>query len=274
MQRRFQLLLPEWQGGPSNSVHSGTYSIADALMDGAADAVVDAPIDQQTPPAEGVRSLDLIARHFHAAAAILEEQRPTQLLTIGGTCGVEAAPVSYLNDVYTGNLAVLWFDAHADMNTPASSPSGNFHGMVLRTLLGDGPAVLLAGLPRPLEPAQVFLVGTRYLDPAEAAYIQRTGIAVYPEVHHTATQALIAAIQAAGLRRLYIHFDVDVINPDEFPDALMHAPGGPSLAELELCLQRISESFDVVGASVVEVRGQAERPRKMLADMLRNTGIL
>lgn len=274
MQRRFQLLLPEWQGGPSNSVHSGTYSIADALMDGAADAVVDAPIDQQTPPAEGVRSLELIARHFHAAAAILEEQRPTQLLTIGGTCGVEAAPVSYLNDVYTGNLAVLWFDAHADMNTPASSPSGNFHGMVLRTLLGDGPAVLLAGLPRPLEPAQVFLVGTRYLDPAEAAYIQRTGIAVYPEVHHTATQALIAAIQAAGLRRLYIHFDVDVINPDEFPDALMHAPGGPSLAELELCLQRISESFDVVGASVVEVRGQAERPRKMLADMLRNTGIL
>jgi arginase len=220
-----------------------------------------------------VRSLGLIVRHFEAAAAILGESRPSRLLVVGGTCGVEAAPVSYLNDLYAGELAVLWFDAHADMNTPESSPSGNFHGMVLRTLLGDGPVEMVERIGRPLRPAQVFLVGARDLDPAESAFIADRGIAIYPEVSRVSGEELCGAIERAGLRRVYLHFDVDVINPEVFPDALMHAPGGPSFGELSSCLRMVTETFEIVGASVVEFRGQSEASRRLLLDMLRDAGL-
>ena len=67
--------------------------------------------------------------------ADLRASAPDIVVTVGGTCGVEAAPVAYLNERYDGNLAVVWFDGHGDLNSPATSPSGHFHGMVLRTLL-------------------------------------------------------------------------------------------------------------------------------------------
>ena len=97
------------------------------------------------------------------------------VVTVGGTCGVEAAPVAYLNEQYDGDLAIVWFDAHGDLNAPATSPSGHFHGMVLRTLLGEGPHEYVGELRRPLRPAQLFLAGTRDLDPEESAYILRAG---------------------------------------------------------------------------------------------------
>jgi arginase len=50
------------------------------------------------------------------------------VVTVGGTCGVEAAPVAYLNERYAGDLAIVWFDAHGDLNAPDTSPSGHFHG--------------------------------------------------------------------------------------------------------------------------------------------------
>jgi len=273
MPKPFKLLCPEWQGGPSDSVHRGTHWLAAELMHGAPDAVVDAPLDESAPDAGGVHSLSLIARHFAAAAAMLDQHRPGHLLMVGGTCGVEAAPVSYLNHLYRGDLAVLWFDAHADMNTPATSPSGNFHGMVLRTLLGDGPPELTARMPRTLLPSQVFLVGVRYLDPAEARFIAQSGIGTYPVETLASAENLCRAIEAAGLRRLYVHFDVDVINPDEFPDALMHAPGGPSLGDLAACLRRLTDSFEIVGTSVVEFKGESADSRRLLTDMLRSVGM-
>ena len=67
---------------------------------------------------------------------------------IGGTCGAEIAPVAYLNNHYESDLAILWFDAHGDLNTPKTSLSGHFHGMVLRTLLGEGQ-LFPAGHNRP-----------------------------------------------------------------------------------------------------------------------------
>ena len=87
----------------------------------------------------GVQHLDAIIRQSTDAKALLDElAKPSRVFTVGGDCGVEVQPVSHASACYPG-LAVVWFDAHADLNCPSSSPSGHFHGMPVRTLLGEGP---------------------------------------------------------------------------------------------------------------------------------------
>jgi arginase family enzyme len=92
-------------------------------------------------------------------------------------------------------------------------------------------------------------------------------------VSRAAGEELCGAIERAGLRRVYLHFDVDVINPEVFQDALMHAPGGPRFGELLSCLRMVTEAFEIVGVSVVEFRGQSEDSRRLLMDMLRDAGL-
>ncbi len=69
---------------------------------------------------------------------IIIDSKPDKISTIGGDCAVEIMPISYLNKIYQEDLCIIYIDAHADLNTPESSPSKAFHGMPLRTLLGEG----------------------------------------------------------------------------------------------------------------------------------------
>src|SRR6476659_3005821 len=121
----------------------------------------------------GVLGLSTIAPRFQNTIRDLRERNPCRILIVGGTCGAEVAPIGYLNEKYDGDLAVIWLDAHEDLNTPASSPSGHFHGMALRTLLGEGPDEYVSFLSRPLTPAQVFLAGSRDLDLPERVFIEQ-----------------------------------------------------------------------------------------------------
>src|SRR4029078_8119073 len=126
--------------------------LAAELLSGAPDVTVDVPEHEHLDCVEGVLGLASIAARFAGTLPEPRRRAPDRILSIGGTCGTELAPVAYLNERWGGRMAVLWLDAHADLNPPASSPSGHFHGMVLRTLLGDGPRELTAELHRPLIP--------------------------------------------------------------------------------------------------------------------------
>lgn len=171
---------------------------------------------------------------------------------VGATCGVELAPIAYLNERHAGDLAVIWLDGHADLNTPASSPSGHFHGMVLRTLLGEGPDALVRHIARPLYSRQVFLVGARDLDPPERDFIQHAGIVALGHDVFETPALLTGRVRRAGFGHAYVHLDVDVLNPDDFPASLMRTPGGPTLNQASALLTAIRAATRVVGASVVE----------------------
>jgi arginase len=188
-------------------------------------------------------------------------------VTVGGTCGVEAAPVAYLNERYRGNLAVVWFDGHGDLNSPGTSPSGHFHGMVLRTLLGDGPHEYVSKLRRPLTPQQLFLAGTRDLDPDEGAYIRAAGISVTPPESFTNPGAVAAAVARSGATNVYVHVDLDCFSPDEIPDTLMRTPGGPPLASVAATIIELTAAFDVVGFSLVEYVDRGGETLGRLSDL-------
>lgn len=255
--RTLHLLYPEWQGsGRSSAVQRGALAIARELFPATDFLTIESPDEERLDRVDGVVGLASIAPRFQHAIARLREAMPDRIVTIGGTCGVEAAPVAYLNERYDGDLAVVWFDAHGDLNTPASSPSGHFHGMILRTLLGEGPDAYVRELRRPLRASQVFLAATRDLDPPEAAYVAAAGLSVTGPAAFGDPEALASEIRRRGFRHVYLHLDLDALDPDDFPDTLIPTPGGPPLADVRRMLETLSTSFDVAGASMVEyVRG-------------------
>jgi arginase len=175
------------------------------------------------------------------------------LTVVGGDCSVEIAPVSYLNRRYAGDLALVWLDAHADLNTPASSPSGTLHGMPLRVLLGDGDSDILGQAFSKLDPRQVVLAGVRAFDPPERAYVEAQGL-----MHLTADafardpDELIGAIRARGYRHIYVHLDFDVLDPTTFTSTEWPTPGGLTPDALGRVLVALQGAFDVVGLGATE----------------------
>lgn len=266
------VLYPEWQGcGTSSAVYDGAASMAAGLFPETHFTVVDGPAAEHLTVRDQVLGLDSIARRFAHALDRLRDMAPQRIVLVGGTCGVEAAPVAYLNERYDGDLAVVWFDAHGDLNTPSSSPSGHFHGMVLRTLLGDGPADYVRHMTRPLAAKQIVLVGTRDLDPDEARFIRDAGITVIEPDAVADTAAVVAAIRARGFSRVYLHLDLDCFRHDEVPDTLMRTRGGPPFGAVAAAHAALRESFDPVGVSFVEFvdRGGGSLARlKPIADAI------
>jgi len=265
-----KLLVPEWQGcGLSPEVADGAAALARVWWGDTTGAAVDVPRTEVLEVADRVLGLTSIAPRTGDLLAALHDLGPARLQMVGGTCGAEVAPVGYLNDRYAGDLAVVWLDGHADLNTPESSPSGHFHGMVLRTLLGDGPAALTAHVPTPVRPEQVFLVGPRDLDEPEQAYISDHPVTWMRDEAFGDPQRLVSAITAAGFRHVYVHFDVDVINPRDFGNALMRADGGPPLADVADVLSALHRHTNVVGFSVLEYCDRTPSDRDRLVTVLR-----
>lgn len=267
------LLLPEWQGyGVDAGVASGARQIA-TLFDPGTFLEIEAPDEEALTVEQGVLGLSSIAARARRTLAALDERGPSRVFTVGGTCGVELAPVSYLNSRYRGDLAVVWLDAHADLNTPESSPSGHFHGMVLRTLLGAGPAALVEMLRRPLLPAQVVLAGARDLDRGEITYVSDAALSLLSPADALVPDRIAGRIRAGGLTRVYVHLDLDVLDPIEFPDALVATPNGLSRDNVVATVRELAARFDVVGFSVVEFRPRSADALARLAQLLDRCGI-
>jgi len=266
---RLKLLLPEWQGfGLHADVARGAEALSALLFDGRPDITVDAPRAESLTVVDGVLGLSSIAGRLRMAAAQLQRHAPERLTMIGGTCAVELAPVSYLNDRYDGDLAVLWLDAHADLNTPASSPSAHLHGMALRTLMGEGPSSLTQLIRRPLVAGQIALVGARDLDPPEAEYVQAQRIRTFGDDVFQDPAPLLDWLQ--GWKYVYVHFDVDVLDPLRFSGSLMtSAGGGPSLDDAVSLIHTLQSTTDVVGFSIVELCDRDAETTRVFAGHVR-----
>ncbi|MDQ1546600.1 MAG: arginase [Actinomycetota bacterium] len=191
-------------------------------------------------------------------------------ITIGGDCGVELAAVSHVAD--QGEIALIWFDAHADLNTPASSPSSVFNGMVLRTLLGDGAAGLVPA--RPVAPGNVILVGARELDPPEEEYLAESGITLI-EVNSLTPKRLVDAVKKTGATRVYIHVDFDVLDPAELEGLDSPVPFGVTAATLIESIRAVREKYELVGAGLTEFTPTSpEQAESDLPTILRIIGAL
>lgn len=148
---------------------------------------------------------------------------PDLPLVLGGCCCAHIGAVEGLAARHE-KLALLWFDAHGDLNTPRTSPSGNTWGMPLRMILDSGAA----------EPERTALIGARNLDPPEEAFLEETPVRRDPF-------AALAETDCA-----YVAFDLDVLDPEE-PWMFMPEPGGLALETAATMLEGIAQRARIVG---------------------------
>jgi arginase len=159
---------------------------------------------------------------------------PERPLVLGGCCCAHLGAIRGLSH-RGGRLAVVWFDAHGDLNTPETSPSGNAWGMPLRLALDAGDVRV----------DDVALVGARNLDPPEVAYIENEGI------DDDVGRAL------EGCDRVYVAFDCDVLRPGEVA-VFMPEPGGPTLAEAEELLRDVVRRRPLAGLGLTGLDEDAD----------------
>jgi arginase len=177
------------------------------------------------PEAAVVDEESLGEQNLALAAAL-----PDRPLVLGGCCCAHVGAVEGLATRHE-RLAVVWFDAHGDLNTPDSSPSGNLWGMPLRMLV-DGDIV---------GPGDVALVGARNLDPPEAEFIAAHGV-------HTGEDGIARALEGADA--VYVAFDADVLEPDDDVVSFMPEPGGLTVVEAAALLKRIAAERPLAGAGL------------------------
>jgi arginase len=157
------------------------------------------------------------------------------LSTIGVLAGLQRARVSPV---------LIWFDAHGDFNTWETTPSGFLGGMPLAMLVGRGEQTIVhqVGLT-PLSESDVILVDARDLDPGEREAVRDSAVTHLPQVEDLLAYPLPD-------RPLYVHLDVDVVDPGEMPGVNYPARGGSSLATVGAALHRLAETGRVVAVSL------------------------
>jgi arginase len=248
------LVYPQWQGaGALPGLRDSALAIAGAMSGSRRRVEVRVEPEHPLSRERGIEGRSELLAQLVRARAVLEAERPARVLAVGGDCGIEVPVVSYLNARWEGDLAVLWLDAHPDLNTPESSPSGHFHGMPLRVLLGEGDPAFTALVDRPLRPEQVVLAGTRSFDPPERELVERRGLRLFPPGRLARDlPELVQSICAAGGGRVYVHFDLDVCEPREVPSVACPTAGGAPVSTLLDVLAALVAEVDIVGAGVTE----------------------
>ncbi len=184
-------------------------------------------------------------------------------LMIGGDHSMAMATIGAVSDHARAcgeRLGVVWLDAHGDMNTPETSPTGNIHGMPLAVLLGHGPPELLsiAQHTPTLTPDQVALIGVRDIDGLEAQRIRRSGVWV-ETMRHVDEVGMPSMMQRVLKRfrgrvdRLHVSFDVDYLDPSIAPGVGTPVRGGPTYREAHLCMEMLSETGLVGSVDLTEL---------------------
>jgi arginase len=241
------ILFPQWQGsGQSNEIEYGSYKLGGYFTD-----IIDENIQlvgDEFHIKNDIIYHDTLHKQLQNYKDIIEGSKPKNITTIGGDCSIEIIPVSYLNKIYD-NIGIVWLDAHADLNTPESSPSKTFHGMPLRLLLGDGDNRLKSLLYSTINPKQIIYVGLRDADNSEKEYIEKNSI-FYSE--EAVIEKIRLKIHELDIKQLYIHLDLDVLNPSEFRHVKCPTKGGLTIKELEELLINLKNEYEIVGYSICE----------------------
>lgn len=244
------VVVPQWQGSPSSRAMrqvEGAAAIREDLPRGATRDVavpLEAGDDQSTGIAR-FSSLQLVRERLTDVLGELDGPA----IVIGGDCAVSAAAIAHA--ARDGDTAVVWFDAHPDLNSPQTSPSGAFAGMVLHSIVDDG-----------VVPAErVFLAGARHWDPGEEAFAAEAGIRAFEVDELADPSALVEAVAASGAASVYLHVDLDVLDPSELAGLLDPEPFGLSASGLVAAIKALTAKLPLSGATLAAYAPGSEESR-------------
>ena len=184
-------------------------------------------------------------------------------LVLGGDHSLAAGSVAAAAEVARRKekpLGLLWVDAHADMNTPVTSPSGNVHGMPLAALLGPEPSELarIGGFTPKVEPSRTVLIGLRNLDDRERVLVRESQVHVFTmkDIDRQGIASIVEqaiAIAGANSAGIHVSFDLDVCDPGIAPGVGTPVKGGLDYREAHVVMEMVSDSGLLTSLDVVEV---------------------
>ena len=226
------------------------------------------PVDQAEASPEGhphAKYLPQIASTCTRIASVVTESlvRGTVPLVLGGDHSVAVGTVSDVSHYFREqqkNIGLIWLDAHADMNTPETSPSGNVHGMPLACIAGMGPVELtdLYGYQPKVTPRNIVIVGLRDVDKTEKPHVRESGVRAYTmrDIDERGLRSVMEeAIRAAtdGTDGFHLSLDMDFVDPKDAPGVGTPVRGGATYREAHLAMEMICDSRHMVSMEVVEV---------------------
>ena len=222
------------------------------------------PGNPQAPAQGGFRHLqEVVAWNRALYAATLQTLSAGRMpLTMGGDHCLAIGSISAVAQHCRARgqrLKVLWFDAHADSNTPATSPSGNLHGMPVACLLGHGPEALthLSGAAAAIRPGEVAMIGIRSVDPSEKQFVNEHHIDVYDmrTIDEMGMRAVMQSVLADVDENTHLHvsMDLDFLDPGVAPGVGTPVRGGPTYRETQLCMEMLADCGALASVDLVEL---------------------
>jgi arginase len=214
---------------------------------------------------KNAKYLDEIAQACRGLADTVKKSLDEEMvpLVLGGdhsiAVGTTAGAAAHFHK-QSKRIGVIWLDAHGDMNTPDSSPSGNIHGMPLAAIMGYGPPELteLGGIKPMVEPRNVSLVGIRDLDSKERRLVKDSGVHIFTmrDIDERGMREVMAeAIRFASddTAGICVSLDMDFVDPSDAPGVGTPVRGGVTYREAHLALEMIADSRSMVSFELVEI---------------------
>jgi arginase len=215
----------------------------------------------EVDPESNLRNLHLIAEKTEMLAKEVDKaiEAGSFPLVLGGDHSIAIGTLAGVAKHYN-NLGVIWYDAHGDLNTAETSPSGNIHGMPLAVSLGMGHPLLtnVGGYAPKIKPENIVIIGARSLDEGERELIKEQGIKVYTmhEIDRIGmTKVMEEAISYLKGKTDGVHLslDLDGLDPNDAPGVGTPVLGGISYRESHLAMEMLAESEIITSAEFVEV---------------------
>lgn len=226
-ERTLRLIFPQWQGGDNPPYFLGSKILA-WLAPEAVGPVEEVPVDlpgsEPLPLENEMTGRGALNRQIRAAHEIVKRHRPEAVAVLGGDCLVSLVPFAWLSERYGDKLGVLWIDSHPDVQTTAQYQ--NAHAHVLGALMGNGDADLTEVVSRPVPARNIMIAGIHQPLPYEAKFMADHGIRTCsPEEVRAGAKPVIQWLDGSDIEVLAIHFDLDVLDPQNFRSVLFARPG-------------------------------------------------
>lgn len=267
--KTLRLIYPQWQGGvvanwmpdiPANDVSRGYYLGAQLLQILAPESrqqTVEVPISldiESHKEEKGISGYRAIIKQSKDALDLIRKENPDRIVTLGGECSVSVVPFTYLAEKYPDDVAVLWIDAHPDLNLPGDSYTG-YHAMALTACFGMGDKEIVELFPAKLNPSKSIIVGLRAWDDTNASKERQEQIGVKSLLPARVAQnsmAVLDWLKTTGASKVVIHFDLDALDPAEIIAAVGTDPNGLKIETVVRVINDIAKEYDVVGLTIAE----------------------
>lgn len=264
-EKTIRLLYPQWQGGdiahwfadmPKDVISQGYFwgaKLLYTLLPSEIQNIFEVPIclDYKRELKDGILGKEMILKQSLDALKILQEQKPSKILTLGGDCSVSVMPFSYLSNLYGDDVALIWLDAHPDIGLPSDEYNG-YHAMALAHLLGFGDTDICSMLPAKISAQKTLIAGLHSNEAKALKKRQKAfGLQSLKPKSLKKPNKVLKWLKNTKASKVMIHFDLDVLHYKELPIAVGNT-GKLKLAHAQHLIESICKEYELVGFSIAE----------------------